>query len=306
MDATLAPLIERLRDRFSEDELRQVERAHAAAAFWHEGQYRLSGDPYITHVVQVAILAAEAGSDHRMVCAALLHDVLQDTDMGTAELRARFGDEICYLVEELTRHSSARTEPVDERVLLLRLLDRLHNMRTLQYLPAEKQLARSVHTLERLVPVARRSCPAWVAVELETLARSRLRPGLGFLVVQAASVILPAGARRRYLNEWRAELAALPQGRRTYLAELFLALPALAWVLWRPAAVRVLAVPFRTPLRPWLLTSPLLVWLTWQAARSSLAEALMFVLTVPPVLSAAFSRLRARLGLDPGSNGCQR
>ncbi|MEV4256161.1 HD domain-containing protein [Spirillospora sp. NPDC049652] len=290
-------LLQQLRPRLSTEELAEVERAHAVAERAHAGQYRRNGDPFITHPVQVALLAAQSGADHQVVCAALLHDVPEDTPVNLDELRARFGHEIADLVEGLDRLDRFGTPPTDERVLLLKVLDRLHNMRTLDPLPPAKRHAKALHTLEVLKDVAERVAPPPIAEELEALARARLGPGTGFQAVRLASLVLPPRARARYLDEWRAELAVLPRGRRAYLAELLLALPALAWILWRPTAARLLAVPLRTRLRAWTLVAPMLLWLTWQSARSGLTEAVTFVLTVVPVTSAALSRLRTSLGL---------
>jgi GTP pyrophosphokinase len=306
VDALIAPLLSRLADRLSSDDLRLVELAYERARERHEGQFRRSGDPYITHSVEVASLVAAATTDPATICAALLHDVHDEPafDLGRAD--AEFGAEIRGLVADVAVMERGGPVSADDRVLLLKLFDRLHNMRTIEHLAPEKQRVKSLQTLEWLVPVARRLDLASVADELQSLAQARLDPGPGFTVVRAASLILPASARRRYLQEWSAELATLSTGRRIYILELLCGVPALAVVLWRPQAQGVLRplliAAFRTPVRPWLVLAPLLAWLTFKLARSSFADALAFVLAVPPALSTLITRIRTQLGLKQDSD----
>src|SRR2546427_7546255 len=129
-----------------------IERAHEVAATAHEGQLRASGEPYITHPLQVAHYLAELQMDAETLAAALLHDVPEDTDMALADIEKRFGREVTRLVDGVTKLSkfgSARTmeeqqaENIrkmfmamaeDVRVVVIKLADRLHNMRTVEYL----------------------------------------------------------------------------------------------------------------------------------------------------------------------------
>lgn len=131
----------------------------------HEGQRRVSGEPYITHPIAVANILLDLGMDYSSVCAALLHDVLEDTDTTEEELRERFGDTITELVLGVTKlkkitFTSKEQEQAenfrrmffamakDIRVLIIKLADRLHNMRTVEALSRERQVALANETLE--------------------------------------------------------------------------------------------------------------------------------------------------------------
>ena len=163
------PLLAQLSGRFSPEELDQVAHAFDFADRWHEGQWRKSGDRYVTHPLAVAGAAATAGLGCTMVCAALLHDVLEDTGCDPELLRAEFGAEVADLVERHMALGHGEGAPDDDQAMTLKLLDRLHNMRTIEYLDADKQLSRSRQTLELLVPQARRLgnpgsiCMRWLA-----------------------------------------------------------------------------------------------------------------------------------------------
>lgn len=302
MDRLIAPLLDRLAGRLGADDLALVQRAYARAAERHEGRFRHSGAPYITHPVEVASLVATAGGDPATVCAALLHDSLDETAFDAGRLRAEFGGDVSGLVTGLADLKDDVPEAADDRVLLLRLSDRLHNMRTVEYLAPHKQRQKSLQTLETFVPLAKRIGLAPVAAELESIARKRLAPGPEFAALRTLALILPAQARGRYLSEWAAELAALPTGHRAYVLELLRGVPPLAVVLWRPRARRLTRTLLTTVLagraRPWLALAPPLAWLTYQLARTSLADALAFVLSVPPALSALITGARRKLGLE--------
>jgi guanosine-3',5'-bis(diphosphate) 3'-pyrophosphohydrolase len=149
-------------------DLSLLERAYEVAARWHSGQRRRSGDPYITHPLAVAKIVAELGMSQQVVCAALLHDVLEDTSYTFAELRAEFGDEVAALVEgvcdvekleRLAAEIAAKDHttggpPQDTELLALKLADRLHNMRTIRWLAPIRQEAKSRQTLDIFVPLA--------------------------------------------------------------------------------------------------------------------------------------------------------
>jgi GTP pyrophosphokinase len=143
-----------------------IERAYTVAAAWHRGQQRRSGDPFITHPVAVALILAELGMSPQVLCAALLHDVLECTPCTLAALRRDFGGEIADLVDKVTRldkaHYESMTEAMtaaqsigDSRVLMIKLADRLHNMRTLRYLTPAKQQQKSREALEGFARLAR-------------------------------------------------------------------------------------------------------------------------------------------------------
>ncbi|MEV4224478.1 HD domain-containing protein [Nonomuraea sp. NPDC049725] len=302
MDALIAPLLGSLATRLTADELRLVERAYECAAELHEGRYLYSGDSYITHLVRVASLVANTGADSVTISAAFLHSAADAQGFDLDELRAEVGAEVAGLVTKLGAMKQGGPVPADRRVQTIKVFDRLDNMRTIEHVPPHNQRRTSLRVLESSAPMARQLGLAPVAAELESLAHARLSPGRTFGAVRAASLILPRAARRRYLQEWRGELARVEKGHRTHILELLRGVPALAVVLWRVAARRLvrrlLAVAFATRLRPWAVFAPVLGWLACELVVSSPAEALAFVLTVPPACAALIARVRDWLGLD--------
>ncbi|MFD0258386.1 RelA/SpoT family protein [Kitasatospora indigofera] len=171
--------------------LRDIERAYAVAEKWHRGQKRKSGDPYITHPLAVSTILAELGMDAATLMAGLLHDTVEDTDYGLETLRKDFGDSVALLVDGVTKldrvkfGEAAQAETVrkmvvamakDPRVLVIKLADRLHNMRTMRYLKREKQEAKARETLEIYAPLAHRLGMNTIKWELEDLAFAILYP----------------------------------------------------------------------------------------------------------------------------------
>ncbi|QYC43477.1 Bifunctional (p)ppGpp synthase/hydrolase relA [Nonomuraea coxensis DSM 45129] len=228
-------------DGLDGERLRLVRRAYEVAAHWHDGQRRHSGDPYVTHPLAVAVILAEQGvRDHEVLCAALLHDVLDDTACPEAEL-AEFGGTVLGLLRGLRALGDPRRAPedrrdsADARVLALKLADRLHNLRTARFLPEAKRRRKAAETLELYVPAAGRAGLERVGEELRRLATAHL-PGNGpYRIVRAGAVLLPPHARARYLEEWLAELHAIPtrRERRRFAAGLLLGMPAMAAALGR-------------------------------------------------------------------------
>jgi GTP diphosphokinase / guanosine-3',5'-bis(diphosphate) 3'-diphosphatase len=187
----LEPLIKTVRATHPKADVRLIERAYDTAAYWHRDQKRLSGDPYITHPLAVATILAELGMNTDTICAALLHDTVEDTPYTLTELRGEFGEDITALVDGVTKldkvkyGESAEAETVrkmvvamsrDIRVLVIKLADRLHNMRTLRYLKREKQERKSREVLEIYAPLAHRLGMNTVKWELEDLAFQTLYP----------------------------------------------------------------------------------------------------------------------------------
>ena len=187
----LEPLIKTVRATHPKADIRLIERAYDTAAYWHRDQKRLSGDPYITHPLAVATILAELGMNTDTICAALLHDTVEDTPYSLTELRGEFGEDIAALVDGVTKldkvkyGESAEAETVrkmvvamsrDIRVLVIKLADRLHNMRTLRYLKREKQERKSREVLEIYAPLAHRLGMNTVKWELEDLAFQTLYP----------------------------------------------------------------------------------------------------------------------------------
>ncbi|MGW4643545.1 RelA/SpoT family protein [Sphaerisporangium sp. NPDC004334] len=191
MNPVLEPLFKTVRATHPKADLRVIERAYDVAAYHHRDQKRKSGDPYITHPLAVATILAELGTDDETLCAALLHDTVEDTAYGLDELSADFGESIALLVDGVTKldkvkfGDAAQAETVrkmvvamsrDIRVLVIKLADRLHNMRTLRYLPRHKQEQKARETLEIFAPLAHRLGMNTIKWELEDLAFGMLYP----------------------------------------------------------------------------------------------------------------------------------
>src|SRR5438046_6524667 len=170
-----------------------VTRAFRFAATAHEGQQRRSGEAFIHHPWGVAKICAELRLDEATLAAALLHDVVEDTDTALDEVRSEFGDEIAQLVEGVTKltritfqsREHAEVENYrkmivamaqDVRVILIKLADRLHNMRTIEYLGKQKQIQKAKETLEVYAPLAHRLGINKLKWELEDLAFTTLHP----------------------------------------------------------------------------------------------------------------------------------
>ncbi len=168
-------------------DVESLQRAFNVAAYYHQGQTRRSGDPYITHPVSVATILARLGADDRTVCAAILHDTVEDTSYTLNALERDFGSEIATLVadDKALDQISGRHErkiaqammaitSADIRVVALKMADRLHNMRTLQFMPPETQLRKAREVLDLFSPVARQLSMETVGSELEALAFAAL------------------------------------------------------------------------------------------------------------------------------------
>jgi GTP diphosphokinase / guanosine-3',5'-bis(diphosphate) 3'-diphosphatase len=171
----------------------EIERAFAFACESHEGQERKSGEDFITHPLGVARICAGLRLDTATLCAALLHDTVEDTSASLEEVRERFGDEIAQLVDGVTKLTEITFKSRDERqaenyrkmmvamatdvrVILIKLADRLHNMRTLGALPKQKQQEKARETIEIFAPLAHRLGIHAIKWELEDLAFATLHP----------------------------------------------------------------------------------------------------------------------------------
>ncbi len=186
-------LIELVRNYNPHSNARLIRDAYGYARAMHEGQTRHSGEPYFSHPVEVAALLTEQQMDDATVVTALLHDTIEDTKSTYGEIADRFGAEIAELVDGVTKLtnlelSSAETKQAenfrkllmamskDLRVLLVKLADRLHNMRTIKHMRPEKQVQKARETMEIYAPLAGRMGMQWMRDELEDLAFRVLNP----------------------------------------------------------------------------------------------------------------------------------
>jgi len=212
VDRILEPLLQVVTRANGKEDTALIERAYHVAEQAHRGQFRKSGDPYITHPVSVATILAELGSPKEVLAAALLHDTVEDTDYSLDRLRAEFGEEIALLVDgvtkldKLTYGEAAQAETVrkmivamsrDIRVLLIKLADRLHNARTWKYVSAASAEKKARETLEIYAPLAHRLGLNTMKWELEDLSFRALYPKVYDEIV--ALVAQHAPARDQYL-----------------------------------------------------------------------------------------------------------
>jgi len=212
-DPVLEPLFRTVRRTHPKADLKIVERAYARAELQHRGQLRRSGDPYITHPLAVATILAELGMAPVALCAALLHDTVEDTAYTLDQVRADFGDEIARLVDGVTKldkvkyGQAAQAETVrkmvvamarDISVLIIKLADRLHNARTWRFLPIDKQEYKARETLEIYAPLAHRLGMNTIKWELEDLSFATLYPKVYDEIVRLVSDRAPS--RDEYLS----------------------------------------------------------------------------------------------------------
>lgn len=186
--------ISKLEKLFGADDMEKIKHALSYASFKHSSQVRESGEPYIVHPIAVAEILLEYGIDAGMICAALLHDVLEDTDTKLSELKSLFGGEVAELVNGVSRVKTLRyksssenenTESLrkmfvamakDIRVIMIKLADRLNNMRTLGNMSAEHQVRKSLDTRDVYIPIAERLGLGKIKGELEDLCFMYLYP----------------------------------------------------------------------------------------------------------------------------------
>jgi GTP pyrophosphokinase len=190
---TIDILIQKILDGEKQYDLSKIISAYEFAENAHRGQTRSSGAPYITHPLAVAFILLELGMDTDTICSAILHDVVEDTGATLEELKKRFGQDVAMLVDGVTKlgkiplftKEEQQAENVrkillamsqDIRVIIIKLCDRLHNMRTLSHRPPEKQLATALETMNIYAPIAHRLGIRAVKEELEDLAFRYLDP----------------------------------------------------------------------------------------------------------------------------------
>lgn len=190
---TFKQLVEKIRASEKPYDLEKITQAYKVAERAHEGQLRTSGDPYITHPLAVAAILLDYCMDTDTICAALLHDTVEDTDVTLDELRKKFGEDVALMVDGVTKiglvplvsKEEQQAENIrkilmamskDIRVIIIKLADRLHNMRTLAARPPEKQRKTSLETMNFYAPIAHRLGMSDVKEEMEDIAIHYLDP----------------------------------------------------------------------------------------------------------------------------------
>ncbi|MEE3349249.1 MAG: bifunctional (p)ppGpp synthetase/guanosine-3',5'-bis(diphosphate) 3'-pyrophosphohydrolase [Candidatus Gastranaerophilaceae bacterium] len=203
------PLFEEIKNALvlqkrDEADIKQIEEAFEFAKKLHEGQYRVSEEPYIIHPVEVAKILVDLKADSHTIMAAFLHDILEDTDTKPEEIEEKFGKDVLTLVQGVTKLGKLQFKSKEERqaenfrrlfiamandirIIFLKLADRLHNMRTLNFMAANKQQKIAQETLDIFAPLANRLGIGKIKAELEDLSLRYLEPDKYFEIAQLVS-----------------------------------------------------------------------------------------------------------------------
>src|SRR5260370_3427416 len=221
VDVEVAPLIAAYRDRHRKADTALIEHAFDVARVAHVDQVRRSGEPYIAHPLGVAMILADLGLDDVTIAAALLHDAVEDTTVTDEDLEEQFGADVAAIVDGVTKLDRLQFDSKeaqqaatlrkmlvamakDIRVLLIKLADRLHNIRTISSLPESKQQRIAQETLDIYAPLAHRLGIADVKWQLEDLALDVLPPKRYAAIEQMLTLRAPE--REEYLEHLLAEL----------------------------------------------------------------------------------------------------
>lgn len=210
-------------DYMKEDQVREVYQAYLFGAQAHEGQYRKTGEPYIYHPIAVARILAEMHMDSKSICAAILHDVIEDTPATKAEVSEKFGEDVAELVDGVSKLTEFKFKNKKEqqainiqkvlmamakdiRVILIKLADRLHNMRTLGVMRPDKRRRIAKETLDIYVPLARRLGINTLRLELEDLGFGAMYP-MRYRILEQA-MLHEAGHRKEVIQKINNALTA--------------------------------------------------------------------------------------------------
>lgn len=215
-DILYQELIDSVRKYHPSDDISMIEKAYKIAYDAHKDQRRKSGEPYIIHPLCVGIILADLELDKETIVAGLLHDVVEDTVMTSEQLKEEFGEEVELLVDGVTKlgqlsYSADKVEvqaenlrkmflamAKDIRVILIKLADRLHNMRTLKYMRPEKQREKARETMDIYAPIAHRLGISKIKVELDDLSLKYLEPEVYYDLVE--KIALKKDARQAFVN----------------------------------------------------------------------------------------------------------
>ena len=199
------------------DDTSMIEKAYRTACEAHKDQKRKSGEPYVIHPLCVAIILADLEMDKETIIAGLLHDIVEDTDITGEMLREQFGEEVEQLVDGVTKLGKlnyvadkleVQAENLrkmflamakDIRVIIIKLADRLHNMRTLQYMPEKKRLEKARETMDIYAPIAQRLGISRIKVELDDLSLKYLEPDIYYEL--AEKIAVKKDARQAFIDE---------------------------------------------------------------------------------------------------------
>ena len=221
-DELYRELIARVKKYHPSDDISMIEKAYHVASEAHKNQFRKSGEPYIIHPLNVAIILADLELDKETIVAGILHDVVEDTVMTEEDLKREFGEDVALLVDGVTKLekiplSAGENQPdeklemqaenlrkmflamaKDIRVIMIKLADRLHNMRTLKYKTPESQKRIAKETLEIYCPIAQRLGISKIKVELDDLSLKYLEPDVYYDLVN--QIAMRKSAREKYIQ----------------------------------------------------------------------------------------------------------
>lgn len=221
-DELYRELIARVKKYHPSDDISMIEKAYHVASEAHRNQFRKSGEPYIIHPLNVAIILADLELDKETIVAGILHDVVEDTVMTEEDLKREFGEDVALLVDGVTKLekiplSAGENQPdeklemqaenlrkmflamaKDIRVIMIKLADRLHNMRTLKYKTPESQKRIAKETLEIYCPIAQRLGISKIKVELDDLSLKYLEPDVYYDLVN--QIAMRKSAREKYIQ----------------------------------------------------------------------------------------------------------